>query len=262
MSPEQTAYETPDSPTLSVLIITLNEERLLGEVLESVKWAEQIVVIDSGSTDATEEIARQYTDAFHVLPYDGHGRMRQASFTRSNGDWILYVDADEIVTPELRDSIQAAIADPGDHAGFRMKLHTRFLGRWFGSRGWRREWKTRLFRRERGRFDARPIHEGAEINGAIGTLDGVIHHHPYRDLEHAVAKMNRYSTAGAELLRNQGKRSSAIGAVARGSSRFLRDYLVGGDFLYGGAGLVRSSLMGYYTMLKYTKIGERTRPLT
>lgn len=237
-------------------MITLNEERLLGDVLESVSWADEIVIVDSGSTDATEAIAREYTDDFHVLPYRGHGRMRQTSYERSSGEWILYVDADEIVTPGLRRAIQSAVADPGGHAGFRMELHTRFLGRWFGSRGWRKEWKTRLFRRDSGRFDARPIHEGAEIDGSIGTLAGVLRHHPYRDLEHAVEKMNRYSTAAAEMLRSQGKRSSAAGALARGSTRFLRDYFLGGDFLYGRAGLVRSSVMGYYTMLKYAKTGE------
>lgn len=246
-------------PKLSVLIITLNEERLLDTVLESVAWADEIVIVDSGSSDRTEEIARRYTSHFYPLPYRGQGRMRQASYERSSGEWILYIDADEIVTPELRASIEAAIARPEGNAGFRMELHTLFLGAWFGSRGWRKEWKTRLFRRSQGRFDDRPVHEGAEVDGPIGTLDGVLHHHPYRDLDHAVAKMNRYSTAGAELLHSRGRSATLPGAVARGALRFGRDLLFGGDFLYGYAGLVRSSLMGYYTLLKYAKTAELRR---
>jgi (heptosyl)LPS beta-1,4-glucosyltransferase len=250
---------SPPRPSVSVLMITLNEERMLDRVLQSVRWADEIVIVDSGSTDATPEIARRHGARFHTMPYQGHGVQRQRTYERSKGDWILYIDADEVVTPELRDSIRSAVANPGDFAGFRMQLHTWMFGEWFGRKGWRKEWKVRLFRRNRGRFDARTIHEGAQVDGPIGTLEGSLLHYPYRDVAHFVEKMNRYSTAMADARLATGRRSSAAGAIGRACGRFFRDYVLGGDFLHGSAGLMRSALHGYYTFLKYAKLWEPGR---
>lgn len=249
---------TNRAPRLSVLIITYNEERLLAEVLKSVSWADEIIVVDSGSTDRTAEIARRYTEHFHVHPYEGQGIMRQHSFNYSTGDWILYIDADEVVTPALRTSIQTALRTPEGCNAFQFELRTKFLGVWFGSRGWRKEWKTRLFARDHGSFDARPVHEGATIQGPVGTLEGFLLHYPYRDLAHATEKMNRYSSMGAEVLRARGTRSSVTAATLRAAVRFLRDYVLGGDFLYGVAGMTRSMIMAHYTFLKYAKVAERS----
>lgn len=246
-------------PRLSVLIITLNEERLLGRALESVRWADEIVIVDSGSTDATETIARRYTEHFHVREYVGEGEQRRRSLELSTGEWILYIDGDEVVSPELADSIRRAIAEPRGRAGFRMNLHTRFLGRWFGTRGWRKEWKTRLFHRERGHFSPVRVHSGSVVDGPVGTLEGALLHYPYRDIEHLTAKLNRYSTVMAVSAVEAGGRGSPPGALVRGGARFLRDYLLGGDFLYGGAGLVRSAINGTYTFLKYAKQWELSR---
>jgi glycosyltransferase involved in cell wall biosynthesis len=255
-SPSPESTQGTSRPRLSVLIITLDAARMLDEVLQSVSFADEIVIVDSGSSDTTEEIARRYTDNFHVQPYAGHGRQRQRSLELASGDWVLYVDADEVVTPELRDSIQAAVATPGAHAGFRMQLHTWFMHEWVGNRGWRREWKTRLFRRDSGTFTAARIHEGAVVEGPIGTLKGALLHYPYRDLEHFAEKMNSYSSGVTWALAERGRRSSALGAVLRGGLRFFRDYVVGGEFLYGGRGLIRSALLGYYVFLKYAKLYE------
>lgn len=232
-------------------MITLNAERLLAKVLESVRWADEIVIVDSGSVDQTEKIAREYTDQFHVRPYQGHGRMRQQSLELSTGDWILYLDADEVVTPELQSSIRSAVMDPGQFRAFRMELHTWFEGEWFGRRGGRREWKTRLFRRDSGEFDDRLIHEGARITGPVGALGGVIEHYPYRDMAHAREKMESYATKGAAILQSEGRRTTLAGAAVRSGFRFLRDYLLGGDFRYGRAGLQRSLLMAGYTWRKH-----------
>src|SRR5688500_19056648 len=113
-------------PRISVLLITLNEERLLERVLESVQWADEIVIVDSGSTDRTEEIARRYTDSFHVREYVGEGEQRLRGLALSTGEWILYVDGDEVVTPTLADSIRTAVRNDRGHAGYRMQLHTWF----------------------------------------------------------------------------------------------------------------------------------------
>ncbi|MEX2571869.1 MAG: glycosyltransferase family 2 protein [Gemmatimonadota bacterium] len=249
----------PPRPRLSVLIITLNEERMLERVLRSVQWADEIVVVDSGSTDRTPEIARRYTEHFHVRPYEGHGLQRARTLELSRGEWLLYVDADEVVTESLRDSILSAVADPAEAVAFRMQLHTWFFGRWIGRRGWRKEWKVRLFHREHGRFDPRPIHEGVLVDGRVDTLKGALLHYPYRDIGHLAEKANRYSTAMADARAASGRGSSAAMAVLRGAGRFIRDYLFGGDFLYGAPGLIRSTANGYYTFLKYAKLWERSR---
>jgi glycosyltransferase involved in cell wall biosynthesis len=249
-------------PRLSVLIITLNEERLLERVLQSVAWADEIVIVDSGSIDRTEEIARRFTDRFFVRPYPGEGEQRRRSLELSSGEWILYVDGDEIVSPELAAEIRAAVRDPRGRAGFRVRLHTWLFGRWFGTRGWRKEWKVRLFHRDRGHFDPVEIHSGAVVDGAVGTLRGALLHVPYRDLGHFVEKMNSYSSRVAAELHGKGRRSTPTAATFRGLARFLRDLVAGGDFLYGGPGLVRAAVSGYYTYLKYAKLWEMERART
>lgn len=245
-----------DRPRLSVLVITLNEERLLDAVLDSVRWADEIVVVDSGSTDRTEEIARRYTDRFYVREFQGEGLQRRRSLDLSTGDWLLYVDGDEVVTPELAASIRAAIAEPRGKVAFRMRLHTRFLNRWYGRGRVGREWKVRLFRRGHGEFRDARVHSGVMVDGPVGTLDGALQHYPYRDLAHFVAKMNDYSSRAARDRRERGKEATAGGALLRGFLRFVRDYSVGGEFRHGAAGLIRASAHGYYTFLTYAKLWE------
>jgi len=249
-------------PRISVLIITLNEERLLERVLQSVSWADEIVIVDSGSADGTEEIARRFTDRFFVRPYSGEGEQRRRSLELSSGEWILYVDGDEIVSPELADEIRAAVRDPRGRAGFRVRIHTWLLGRWFGTRGWRKEWKVRLFHRDHGHFSPVEIHSGAVVDGPVGTLRRPLLHVPYRDLAHFVEKMNSYSGRMAAELHGMGRRSTPAAATYRGLARFLRDLVPGGDFLYGGPGLVRAAVSGYYTYLKYAKLWEMEKART
>lgn len=246
-------------PRLSVILITRNADRMLGPVLEAVSWADEIVVVDSGSTDATEEISRRYTPHFHFHEFRGFGAQKQRALDLATGDWVLSIDSDEVVTPELRASIAEAIAAPGDRVGYRLKLATCFAGVWFGSRGWRADRKLRLFRRDRGRFSQHIVHEGIHVDGPVGWLDGLLLHYSYRDIEHFAEKMNGYSSGMARRNAEAGRRAPAALAVLRGLGRFWRDYLFGGDFLYGGAGLVRSALAGYYAFLTYAKLWEHGR---
>ena len=228
-------------------------------MLRSVSWADEIVVLDSGSTDATEEIARRHGARFHHRPWDGYGPQKQAALELATGEWVLSIDADEVVSPVLRASIERAIREPGARVGFRMKLVTCFAGTWFGTRGWRADRKLRLFRRGRGWFSQHQVHEGIHVDGHVGWVDGPLLHYSYRDIDHLVDKANGYSSTMAVRRSGEGRRSGATLAVLRGLARFWRDYLFGGDFLYGGAGLVRSTLAGYYAFLTYAKLWERGR---
>lgn len=259
ISSDNPAPNPSDGPRLSVMLITLDSERLLDRVLESVRWADEIVVVDSGSTDATEDIVRRFTPHFHVRDWRGFGVQKQRALDLCTGDWVLSIDSDEVVSPALRRSIERAIREPGRNVAFRMKLATCFAGVWFGSRGWRADRKLRLFRRDRGGFSTHIVHEGVEVTGSVGWLDGLLLHYSYSDIEHFAAKMNHYSSSMATRKLEAGGRVSALSAVSRGVARFWRDWLFGGDFLYGGAGLTRSALAGYYTFLTYAKLWERGR---
>jgi len=217
------------------------------------------VVVDSGSTDRTEEVARRFTDRFFRREWDGYGKQKQNALDRATGEWVLSIDADEVVTPELRASIEQALRDPGEWVGFRMELHTWFLDRWFGGRGWRRQWKMRLFRRGGARFSENRVHEGVVVDGPIGRLSGVLLHYHYRDMAHEVQKVNFYSTLAAQQLRAAGKRSGPAAPVFRGAAHFGKTYLLQGGFLYGRAGFVEAALNGLYGFLKYAKLWDAPR---
>jgi glycosyltransferase involved in cell wall biosynthesis len=250
---------TGDRLKVSVMMITFNSERLLERVLASVAWADEIVIVDGGSSDRTEEIARRFTDRFEVREFRGFGLQKQSALDLCTGDWVLSVDSDEVVSETLRRSIERAVAAPGDKVAFRMKLSTCFAGAWFGARGWRADRKLRLFRRDRGRFSTHIVHEGVETEGPVGWVEGLLLHYSYSDIEHYATKMNHYSSSMATRKIGSGSRSGATMAVMRGVLRFWRDWLFGGDFLYGGAGLTRSALAGYYTFLTYAKLWEKGR---
>lgn len=248
-------------PALSVIVITLDEEENLGRALESVRWADEIVVVDSESTDGTERVARRYTDRFVVRPWKGQGRQKQRALELARGEWVLSLDADEEVTPELRRSIEAAVRDPGGRAGFEVGVHSYYLGHWFGRRGWRREdWKLRLFRRDRGRFSDHVIHEHARVDGPVGRLDGPLLHYPYRDMHDHIARMNRYTTHIARERHRRGERRGVVSPFLRGGAEFLSNYLLRGGFLDGRSGLMGAGFAGMYTFLKHAKIWELGLP--
>ena len=245
--------------SLSVIMITLNAERLLDRVLESVSWAHEIVVVDSGSTDRTEEIARRYTERFYVHEWPGEGVQRQRALDLATGDWVLVLDADEVVSPSLRAAIEEVMVHPPGDAAFKVTYHTYFLGHWFGRRGWRREKHIRLFRRGTWRFRPVLVHGGQDIEGTIGEIPGVILHYPYRDVSHFLEKMNLYSTWSARQMFERGRRCGVTASVTRGATHFVAHYIVRGGFLDGRAGLVSASLNAVYAFLKYAKLWEMGR---
>lgn len=248
--------EPEPRPSLSVVVLTLNEEERIGRTLESVRWADEIVVVDSGSTDRTEAIAHRYTDRFYVMPWEGEGRQRQRALELATGDWVLTLDADEVVSPELRRSIERALRDPGSALGFKIEYRTWFLGEWFGGRGWRRDRKLRLFRRDRARYDAVAVHSRVAVDGPPDRLSGPLLHYHYRGLEQQVQKINRYTSWSAQQAYEQGKRCGAFTPIVRLGTYFGKSYLLHGGFLYGRAGLVDAVLEGVYGFLKYAKLWE------
>ncbi len=247
------------APRVSVILITHDEERNLGRALRSVEWADEVVVVDSGSTDRTEEIAREHGARFLHRDWEGFGAQKQRALEQATGDWVLSLDADEEVGPGLRDSILEAARAPGDRVGFEVRMVTRFAGGWLWHRGWRRETHLRLFRRDRGRFPPRSLHEGVEVDGPVGRLDGYLFHYSWTDIAHQVDKMNRYTSLSAGERHERGKRAGALTPFLRGVAWFLKDYLARGGFLHGRAGLVHAGLFGIYSFVRFAKLWEMDR---
>jgi glycosyltransferase involved in cell wall biosynthesis len=249
----------PGGPQLSVIVITRDEEAQIERALRSVRWAEEIVVVDSGSTDRTVEIARAHADRVVHRDWEGFGRQKQRALDLATGRWVLSIDADEEVTDELKRSIESAVGGTGPEVGYRIQRHTRFFGAWFGARGWRREWRLRLFRRDVARFSDSEIHERVLLDGPVGRLDGALLHYHFRDLAHQVAKLNQYSTTGARQRFGRGKRCGPAQPVLRGASYFAKQYLAHGGFLYGRAGFLDAWMGAMYGFLTYAKLWELTR---
>lgn len=245
------------TPGLSVILITWNEEARLARTLDSVTWADEVVIVDRGSTDGTEAVARRYTDRFYVREWPGYGEQKQRALELATGDWVLSLDADEVVAPALREGIQGVLAAPGDVVAYDLQRWTWYLGHWFGSRGWHREWQCRLFRRDRARFRPVAIHEGVEVDGPTARLRaGPLLHYSYRDIGHHLEKMRLYTGLAATQRRNRGRRDNPLSAAGHGVAGFLREYIVQGGFLYGGAGLVAAWMGGTYAFLKHARAWE------
>jgi (heptosyl)LPS beta-1,4-glucosyltransferase len=193
-------------------------------------------------------------------PFRGYGTQRRLSIEACTGEWVLALDADEAVTPELRESIVATLATAETpHAGFELERHTHYLGTWFGSRGWRRDRIVRLVRKDRVVFDERIIWERLAVDGSTARLSGPLLHWTYRDVSHHMEKMALYSSMKAAQMFDSGRRCGFPGAVLHSAGRFVSGYLLGGGFLYGWPGLVFDLLGAHGTLLAYLKLSEMSK---
>jgi glycosyltransferase involved in cell wall biosynthesis len=240
-------------PTISAVIIARDEEHTIAQCLESVRWADEIVVLDSGSRDGTVPICRSHTPQVFETDWPGFGIQKNRALAKATGDWVLSIDADERVTPELADEIRSRVADT-PAAGFTIPFRSTYLGRTIRHGDWKGERHLRLFRRSAGRFTDDPVHERLQVEGRIEALTHPMLHHSFADLEEVLEKVNRYSTEGARLRLQRGKRSSLAEALLRGSWTFFKGYLLRGGFLDGREGflLALSNALGCF--YRYAKL--------
>jgi len=247
--------------TLSVVIITKNEEAGIRRCLESVAWAEQIIVLDSESTDRTVAICRELGAQVHESSdWPGFGPQKNRALALATGDWILSLDADEWVSPELRAVIEHSITAPGGMAAFMMPRRSSFCGRVMRHSGWWPDYVVRLFRRGSAHFSDDLVHERLIVDGLIGRLGTPLLHEAVPDLEAMMNKTNSYSTAGALMLHGQGRRASLVMAVLRGLWTFLRTYIFRLGFLDGREGFilaVANAEGSYYRYLKLMLLSEK-----
>lgn len=244
---------------LSVTIITRDESANLGAALQSVAWADERVIVDSGSTDDTVAIARQFTDRVIVREWPGYVAQKNFAAGQASHDWILSLDADERVTPALADEIRRALESTPSAAAYRMPRVTWHLGRWIRGTDWYPDYQVRLYDRRRARWTGRYVHEGLTVDGAVASLGGELQHYPYADIAAHLDTINRYTTDAARQMHEAGRRASLMDLVAHPPLAFLRNYILRGGFRLGSAGLVISTLNAYYVFLKFAKLRERQR---
>jgi len=243
-------------PRLSVVVVTLNEEERLRSCLESVAWADELIVVDAESQDKTVQIAREFTDRVIVRPWPGFAAQKNFGLAQAGGDWILSLDADEEVSPDLRDAIGRVLTADGPHDGYRAPRRNIFWGRWIRHGGLWPDWQLRLFRRGRARFGERAVHESVTVTGSVGRLEGPLVHRSYRDASDFLARADRYSTLAAEEWVRAGARVRASDLVLRPLGRFLSMYLFKGGWLDGRPGFLLAALYAYYVFIRSVKAWE------
>ena len=224
---------------LSVIIITKNEAASIRRCIESVKWADEIIVVDSGSTDDTTNICRELGAKVSVTTdWPGFGPQKNRALDLATHDWVLSLDADEWVTVELRNEILAALSSSNTVTAYRMPRLSSFCGTYLKHGGWWPDHIVRLFRRDQARFSDDLVHERVIVNGAVATLKYHLMHESLRDLDQVLSKMNSYSTAGARMMHARGRSSSLFTALLRGSWAFFRAYVLRAGFLDGCPGSI------------------------
>jgi len=248
---------TGSRASLAACVITLNEEDRIGDCLDSVAFADELLVVDSGSTDATVEIARRRGARVIVRDWPGYAAQKNFALEQVAADWVLSIDADERVTPELAAEIGELLAAPPEGiAGCSLPRRTWYLGRWIRHGGWYPDRKVRLVRRGRGRWDGGRIHERLVAEGGIRRLRGDLLHYTYRDIADHLRTIDRFTAEAAQALAARGRAGTLAGMLLHPPAKFVRTYLLKGGFLDGLPGFMVAVLGSYYVFLKYAKAWE------
>jgi glycosyltransferase involved in cell wall biosynthesis len=245
---------------ISAYILAFNEAEKVKAAVESVLWADEVVLIDSGSTDRTAEIAGGLGARVVEVPFKGFGDLRNRAIEACHCDWIFSLDADERCTAPVRDEILKLLAGTPSCDVYRVPRRNYFMGRWIRGSGWYPNFRQpQLFRKGCMRYTLEPVHEGFALigNASVGTLDNAIWQFPFRNLEEIVHKANRYSSLGAQKL--AGKRVSMVGALGHGLWAFLKHYIFKGGFIDGWAGFVIAFGNFEGTFYRYAKRYEENQ---
>ena len=246
-------------PRLTVTIITRDEAANIDEALASVAWADEIVVVDSGSADDTVSRARRHTPRVFVREWPGFPAQKNWAAEQATHDWILSIDADERVPPALAQEIRTLLASEPAPRGFRIPRVSYYLGRWLRSTDWYPDSQLRLYDRRVAAWGGTHVHEGVEVRGGVGRLRHELQHVPYRDVSHHLQTIDRYTTLASRPMHEAGRRVTAAGLALRPAAAFLRNYPLRGGWRDGSVGLVVSVLNSYYVFLKFAKLWELGR---
>ena len=243
---------------VSVVVITHNEEENLHRCLKSLDWADEIILVDAESEDRTVQIAKEYTDKVYIHPWGGFVEQRNWALKQATHQWVLFLDADEVVSPQLRGELEA-LKDKGmrGYSGFEIPRRSFYLGDWVGHCGWYPNYQLRLFDRKRGKWVGRVVHERVEVEGKVGRLKGEIFHYPYPNLSIHLQKINSYTSLKAEELYQRGKSFHLLDLFLRPLGKFIKMYFIRLGFLEGIRGFIISCFGAYYIFLGYAKLFEK-----
>jgi glycosyltransferase involved in cell wall biosynthesis len=249
-------------PKLTVTVITRNEAADIGDALASVAWADEIVVVDSESTDETAAIARRHNARVVVREWPGYVGQKNHAASLASHDWILSLDADERVTPGLAAEIKALMARAPEaigHAAFRIPRVTWHLGRWIRTTDWYPDYQVRLYDRRAAQWSGRYVHEAVAVRGTTGRLRGELQHYAYRDIADHLETIDRYTTLAARQMQESGRRASLLEIAGHPPLAFLRNYIAHGGIRDGVPGVIISAMNAYYVFLKFSKLWELRR---
>ncbi|MCF6268098.1 MAG: glycosyltransferase family 2 protein [Melioribacteraceae bacterium] len=244
---------TEQTTKISVVIITKNEERNIERCLQSISWVDEIVVVDSGSSDRTIEICEKYNCIIVKSAWLGFGRTKKLAVDSATNNWIFSIDSDEEVTEELKRKIQEVLRNPKFN-GYRIKRKSFYLERLIKHCGWNTDFPLRLFNRKYGNFNNKEVHESVQIGENVLTIKEHLFHYTYPTIEIHLEKMNRYSTIQAKEMYNSGKSYSVLLSVLFGINKFINMYIFRLGILDGKEGLILCSITSFGVYLKYIKL--------
>ena len=246
---------------VTATVITFNEAANIQAALESLSWADELIVIDSESTDDTVAIARRFTDRVIVRPWPGYVAQKNFAAEQARHDWVFSLDADERVSPALAAAVQGVVKAPRS-AGYRVPRVTFHLGRWIRSTDWYPDYQLRLYDRRRGTWTGKYVHESVRVEGTVENLSGELLHYAYRDLAHHLQTMDRYTTLAARQMFEEGRRAGWVDLALHPPAAFVRNYVLRGGFRDGVPGLIVSAMNARYVGLKFAKLWELCSPST
>jgi len=250
-------YYGRDMEKISACMITFNNARTVEKALRSVAdWASEIIVVDSFSTDDTYEIVKRYASSYEQRAWPGFRDQYNYCISRADNDWVVFLDADEEISPELaREIKQRIVHDRGRYDGYIAHRRNYYLGRWIMHGGWVPDSEIRLFRKSRGSFEG-ALHANVKVKGEVGELRNYYYHYNYQDIADQIDTINRYSETAARDMLEEGRRFSWIDLLLRPPIRFLKEYFFKKGFLDGFPGLVIAVSTMYYVFVKYAKLWE------
>lgn len=241
---------------VSAVIMARDEAENIEAAIESLRFADQIVVVDTGSSDNTIELARKAGAEIHSINFDGFGSSKNKALEFCNGDWIFFLDADERVSPELAQSIVEGIMNNAQFDGYAVNRLSYFLGKPVRRSGWFPDYVLRLFKKGRGRFSDRLVHERVELKGVAGKLNGLLHHYSYENLDQYIEKLNVYSSLNAGEMYKNGRKWHLPDLIVHPAATFVKMYILKAGFLDGVNGLLLAILSSYHVFVKYVKLRQ------
>jgi glycosyltransferase involved in cell wall biosynthesis len=241
-------------PKISAIIITYNEEKNIRRCLSGLDWVDEIVVVDSHSMDDTKKIASEFTQRIFDIKWEGFGKAKDFAKDKASHQWILSVDADELVTPDLKEEIQKITESEDSVSGYYIPRKSNFLGKWINHGGWYPDYVLRLFRKDKAKFSHSMVHEKVQVEGKTGYLKKDLLHYTDPNFDHYLEKLNRYTSLSAEELFGEGEKAKVSDLIFRPLATFFKMYLMKRGFLDGLSGFILAVCSAFHVFSKYVKL--------